>query len=79
MFLRRAEHQVFVALVDRVHEQLDAVFLARLDLDHAVEIILGIAPASLHLAFDQLVISGVDVVVQGNGDLLDLEQSGNRH
>ena len=74
VILRRAENQGFLALVDRVHEQLHAVFLALLDLDDAVEVALGVAPAFLDLALDQLVVAGVDVVVERRGDLLHLER-----
>jgi hypothetical protein len=75
MFLRGAKNKYFLLLVDRVHEQFDAIFFALLDLDDAVEIVLGVTPAFLDLALDQLVIGGVDVMIERGGDLLDLKGS----
>ena len=72
--LRRAEHQRLLALVDLVHEQLDAIALPLLDLDGAVELRLAVALALLDLAFDHLVVGRVDVVVERGGDLLHLER-----
>jgi hypothetical protein len=75
MFLRGAKNKCFLLLVDRVHEQFDAIFFALLDLDDAVEIVLGVTPAFLDLALDQLVIGGVDAMIERGGDLLDLKGS----
>ena len=44
------------------------------DLDDFVEIGFLVTPADFDFAFDELVIRGIDVVVQGRGDLLYLER-----
>jgi hypothetical protein len=73
VFLRRAKNKGLLALIDRFHEQSHAVFFALLDLDDAIEISFDVTPAFLGDAFDQLVIGGVDVIIERGGDLLDLE------
>src|SRR3989338_8309078 len=65
-----AEHQRLLALVDRLHEQLHAIFFARLDLDDAVEVLLLVQLACLDLALDQLIVRGIAVFVQRGGVLL---------
>jgi hypothetical protein len=64
----------FLALIDLIHEQLDAIALPLLDLDGTVELRLAVAFARLDLAFDDLVVRRVDVVVERRGELLDLER-----
>ncbi len=64
VLLRGAEHQRLLALVDGVHEQPDAVCLARLDLDDRVEVVFDVALARLDLALDHLVVGRVDVLVE---------------
>ena len=73
MVLGGTEHERLLALVDLIHEELYPVVLALPDLDDAVEVVLGVAPALFDLALDDLVIRRVDVVIQGRGDLADLE------
>ena len=65
---------VFSLLVDLLHEQLDAVRLALLDLDDLVEVGFRVALAGFDLALDQLVVGRVDVLVERGGDLLHLER-----
>ncbi|HLK47108.1 MAG TPA: hypothetical protein VKT49_03175 [Bryobacteraceae bacterium] len=72
--LRGAEDQRFFIRRDLIEEQLDAVRFARLDFDDAVEVGFGVTLAGFDFAFDQLVVGGVDVLVEGGGDLLDLER-----
>ena len=58
-----------LALVDGVHEQLHAVALTRRDLDDAVEIALGVALTLLDITLDQIVVAGVDIVVERRRNL----------
>src|SRR6185437_10720298 len=73
VILRRAEDQRLFLLVDRSHEDFDALLLALLDLDDPVEVAFGVAPAALHLALDQRVVGRIDVLVERGGNLLHLE------
>ena len=69
-----AEDQRLLALVDLLHEQLDAVGLTRLDLDDLVEVVFGVALAAFDFAFHHLVIRRVLVLVERGGDLLYAER-----
>ena len=71
--MRRAEDERFLALVDLIHEDFDAVGFAFLDLDNFVEVGFGVAPADFDIAFDEFVVRRVDVLIESGGDLLDLE------
>ena len=72
--LRGAEDQRLLALVDLLHEQLDPVRFAFLDLDDLVEVRFRVPPAGLDLPLDQLVVGGVDILVERRRDLLDPER-----
>src|SRR5262249_125888 len=74
MALRSAEHERLLALIDLVHEQLDPIAFALLDLDGPIELRLAIAAALFDLPFDDLVVGCVDIIVDRGGELLDLER-----
>jgi len=73
MGLGRTEHQGLLILVHLLHEDLHPVGFPLLDLDDPVEVRLGVPLSFLDLPFDQDVIRGIDVLIQGRGDLFDLE------
>src|SRR5664279_4432567 len=75
MVLGGAEDQSFFPLVDLVHEELDAVGFALLDLDDLVEVVFGVALAAFDLALDDLIVRRVDVFIEGGGNLLYAERS----
>ncbi len=54
-----AEDQRLLALIDLLHEELDAVGFTRLDLDDLVEVVFGVALAAFDFAFYHLVIGRV--------------------
>src|ERR1700682_3883170 len=74
MALGGTEYKRLLTLVDLVHEQLYPVAFPFLDLDGAVELRLAVALALFDLAFDDLVVGGIQIVVESGGDLLHLER-----
>jgi hypothetical protein len=74
MFLRCAEDQGLLALVDHVDEDFDAIGLAFGDFDCPVEVAFGVALSLLDLARDDFVVWRPDVIVDGRTDLADLER-----
>lgn len=68
-----AEDQRLFPLIDLVHKELYAVFLAFLDLDDLVEVFLFVQASFFNFAFHHLVIGCVDVLIQRGGNLLDAE------
>ena len=74
MVLGGAEDDGFVILVRLGEVKFHAVTLAFLDFDDAVEIGFDIAAAYLDFAFDQRVIRGEDVLIEGGCELLHLER-----
>src|SRR3990167_4442718 len=73
MGLRGTKDDGFFFLVDLVHEDLDALLLALLDLDDLVEILLFVAFSGLDLAFHHGVVRGEYIVIQRGSDLLQAE------
>ena len=61
--LRGTEDEGLLMLVNRLHEELDAVVLAFPDFDDAVEIVFGVASVCLYLALDQFIVRGIDVFI----------------
>ena len=74
MDLGSTEYQGLLFLIDHVHEEFDSVRLPFTDLDHPIEVLFAIPLVHLDLSLDQDVIGSVDVVIQGGGELLDLER-----
>ena len=69
VILRGAEHQRLFPLVDRAHENIHALPLARLDFDYAVEILFLIEFSFLHHADDHRVVLRVNIVVERRRNL----------
>ncbi len=68
-----AEDEGFFVLVDLAHEEFDAVGFAFFDFDDLVEVFFDVAFFRFDFAFEELVVGGVDVFVEGGGDLFDAE------
>ena len=64
---------VFSLLVDLLHEDLHAVGFTLLDLDDLVEVGFRVALLGFDLAFDELVVRRIDILVERRGNLLHLE------
>ena len=69
------EDQGFFLLIDQGHENLDPLALPLHDFDDAVEILFFVASAGLDFPLHDGIIRGVDVLIQGSGDLLDAKWS----
>ncbi len=74
MFLIGTEHQGLLALIDVAHEELYPIAFALGDDDFAIEVFFQIGLAALDFAFEEIIIGGVYVFVDGGGELLDLER-----
>ena len=62
-----------LALVEFVDQQLDPISFPGRDSMIAVEVALGIASAFFDFPLNQLVIPGIEVIIEGRGNLADFE------
>src|SRR5680860_487520 len=74
MVLRSAENQGLFPLVDLPHEYLDTLFFPFLDFDDLIKVGFHVALSTFNLAFDELVIGGINIFVEGGRNLLHLKR-----
>lgn len=73
VLLSRAEHERLLFRIDHRHEQANTMGFALADFNDAIEVTLLVQPASLDLAFDQVIVRRENILVERRRDLFHLK------